>query len=118
MDAYWLYGMGLEQYEKGNYSAAIQYFEQSNNVEEHFKTYEMLFRCWKGLGNSEKANSCIEKAYEMNPRNDKTAFEYAEYQAGAGNIEFAKIVLEGLIERNPTYKKARELLESLQKETH
>ena len=48
MDANWLYGMGLEQYEKGNYSAAIQYFEQSNNVEEHFKSYEMLFRCWKG----------------------------------------------------------------------
>lgn len=31
----------------------------------------------------------------MNPRNDKTAFEYAEYQAGAGNIEMARIVLEG-----------------------
>ena len=45
-------------------------------------------------------------------------FEYVEYQAGAGNIELARIVLEGLIERNPTYKKARELLESLQKETH
>ena len=113
MDAWSLYGMGLEQYEKGNYSAAIEYFEQSNNIEEHFKSYERLFRCWKELGNKEKEKSCIEKAYEMNPRNDKTAFEYAKFQAEEGNITLAKKVLEELIDRNPTYKKAREMLENM-----
>ncbi len=67
----------------------------SKSILKHMKCFFGVGRDWK---KNEKANSCIEKAYEMNPRNDKTAFEYAEYQAGAGNIEFAKIVFEGLID--------------------
>lgn len=113
MDAWGLYGMGLEQYEKGNYSEAILYFEQSNAVEEHFKTYERLYRCWKNVGNKEKEISRIEKAYELNPRNDKTAFEYAEFQAVIGNVELARKVLKELIERNPSYNKVRDMLEKL-----
>ncbi len=113
MDAWGLYGMGLEQYEKGNYSDAILYFEQSNTVEEHFKTYERLYKCWKEVGNKEKEKACIEKAYEQNPRNDKTAFEYAEFQAELGNIELTRKVLLELIERNPSYNKARDMLEKI-----
>ena len=48
--------------------------------------------CWIIVGNKEKEISCIEKAYELNPRNDKTAFEYAEFQAEIGNIELARKV--------------------------
>ena len=113
MEAVELYGLGLEEYEKGNYLEAIEYFERSNNIEEHFKTYERLFLCWKELEKREKANSCLEKAYEMNPNNDKIAFEYAEVCTEAGNIKLAGLVLEKLIERNPTYKKAQVLLERL-----
>ena len=113
MDAYYLYGMGLEQYEQGNYSKAIEYFEQSNAIEEHFKTYERLFECWKKLGKTEKANSCIEIAYRMNPRNDKTAFEYAEMLAGSGDTERALAVLDEISERNPSCKKAREFAEHI-----
>ncbi|MCR4643332.1 MAG: hypothetical protein K5697_15060 [Lachnospiraceae bacterium] len=110
MDAYELYGLGREEYDKGNYSAAIGYFERSNLVDEHYKTYEMLFRCWKILEEREKAKACIERAYELNPYNDKTAFEYAEFHAEAGDKETAKAVLKKLIERNPTYKKAAQYL--------
>ena len=113
MDAYYLYGMGLEQYEQGNYSKAIEYFEQSNAIEEHFKTYERLFECWKKLGKTEKANSCIEIAYRMNPQNDKTAFEYAEMLAETGDTERALAFLDEIAERNPTCKKAREYAENL-----
>ena len=113
MDAYDLYGLGREEYDKGNYSAAIAYFERSNLIDEHFKTYEMLFRCWKRLGEREKAKVCIEKAYALNPYNDKTALEYAEFHAEADDMETARTVLKKLVERNPTYKKAVEYLTGL-----
>ena len=93
MDAYYLYGMGLEQYEQGNYSKAIE--------------------CWKKLGKTENANDCIEIAYRMNPRNDKTAFEYAEMLAGSGDTERALAVLDEITERNPSCKKAREFAEHI-----
>lgn len=115
MDAYYLYGMGLEQYEQGNYSKAIEYFERSNDADEHFKTYERLFECWKKLGKTEKANSCIEKAYRMNPRNDKTALEYAEMLAETGDTEQALAVLDEITERNPTCKKALEFAENMRR---
>ena len=52
---------------------------------------------------------CIEKAYRMNPRNDKTALEYAEMLAETGDTERALTVLDEIIERNPTCNKAREI---------
>lgn len=74
---YYLYLKGLEEFEKGCYTDAIRYFERSNNISEHFKCCERLYCCLIQLGDTEKAFSCIEKAYQLNPRNDKTAFEYA-----------------------------------------
>ena len=72
-----------------------------------------LFECWKKLGKTENANDCIEKAYRMNPRNDKTAFEYAEMLAETGDTEQALAVLDEITERNPSCKKALELAENM-----
>ena len=114
-EEYYLYLNGLVEYEKGCYADAICYFERSNEIEEHFKCYERLYCCWLQLGDSRKAFSCIEKAYQLNPKNDKTAFEYAKMLAESGNYELAQKVLSDIIQRNPTYKKAADLADSIKK---
>ncbi|MCR5127892.1 MAG: HAD family hydrolase [Lachnospiraceae bacterium] len=49
----------------------------------------------------------------MNPRNDKTAFEYAEMLTGSGDTEQTLAVLDEITERNPTCKKAREFADQI-----
>ncbi|WP_295092191.1 hypothetical protein [Ruminococcus sp.] len=109
------YYKGVEEFERQNYAEAIKYFELSNNIEEHFKTYERLFCCWKKLSDNNKAYACIEKAYHINPNNDKTAFEFAKVNAEAGNNELALVILSEILKRNPTYKKAADFYDALRK---
>ena len=112
---YNLYLKGLVEFEKGCYKDAISYFERSNNISEHFKCYERLYCCYMQSGDTQKAFSCIERAYQLNPKNDKTAFEYAKMLAESGDKESAHKVLDSIIQRNPTFKKASELADSLNK---
>ncbi|MCR5127893.1 MAG: tetratricopeptide repeat protein [Lachnospiraceae bacterium] len=59
MDAYYLYGMGLEQYEQGNYSKAIEYFEQSNVIEEHFKTMKGFLNAGRNWEKQKKRTAAL-----------------------------------------------------------
>ncbi len=115
MDAESYYLKGLVEYENNCYEAAIGYFEQSIEIEEHFKSYERLYSCWQQLGDTKKAFDCIEKAYRLNPDSDKTAFEFATMLAESEKYEQAREVLAGILQRNPTYKKAAVLADSLKK---
>ena len=45
MSAIDLYYMGIEYLDRKDYRKAIEYFELSNDIEQHFKTYERLFQC-------------------------------------------------------------------------
>ena len=117
MDAYELYGLGLEEYEKGNYPAAIGYFERSNSIEEHFKTYERLYSCWLRLNDTQKAFVCIEKAYQLNSRNNKTALEYAKMLAASGYDEQALKVLSDILLRNSSFKQAAVLADTITKKS-
>ncbi len=112
---YNLYLKGLVAYEKGCYTDAIGYFERSNHISEHFKCYERLYDCWMHSGDTRKAFSCIEKAYNLNPKNDKTAYEFARMLVESGDCESALKVLRSIMQRNPSYKKASVLADSLQK---
>ena len=112
---YTLYLKGLEEYEKGCYADAVCYFERSNSISEHFKCYERLYCCWLQLGDAQKAFSCIEKAYQLNPRNDKTAYEYAHMLAESKDNKSAQKVLLSIIQRNPSFKKASVLADSIKK---
>lgn len=110
------YFKGTEEYKKQSYKEAIGYFELSNKLEEHFKTYERLYHCYRELDNMEKALECIQKAYTTNPNNDKTAFEYAEMLAGEGERKLAEDILSEILQRNADYKKAALLLKDLQQD--
>lgn len=49
------YYIGLENFENSDYKSAVDFFELSNRIEEHYKTYERLFFCWKNLNEPSKA---------------------------------------------------------------
>lgn len=113
MDAYECYLKGSVEYDQGHYAEAMRWFECSNEIDEHFKSYERLYSCLMHLGDTQKAFACIERAYQLNPRNDKTAYEYAEMLARSGDSTAALDVLAGIIQRNPDYNKAAALADSL-----
>ena len=104
------YYKGIKEFDKKNYSSAIKYFKVSNSLENHYKTYEMLFQCWKAISNISEAYDCIKKSYVLNSKNDKVAFEYAETSIDLDHKELAQELLMEILQRNPTYKKAKQLL--------
>lgn len=111
MESIDFYYKGIEEFSNGNYLSAIEYFKISDSLESHYKTYEMLFQCWKAISNMNKAYDCIKKAYVLNSANDKVAYEYAEISVQFGDKESAQKVLTEILKRNPTYKKAKQLLD-------
>ncbi len=113
MSAMDLYYMGIECLDRKEHQKAIEYFELSSKLESHFKTYERLFQCYMSISDTEKAFECIKKSYTLNPKNDKTAFEYAEICTKTGNYKFAEKLLTEILARNPEYKKAEKLLDTI-----
>lgn len=113
MSAIDLYYTGIEYLERKDYLKAIEYFELSNETESHFKTYERLFQCYMRISDINRAFECIEKSYILNPKNDRTAFEYAEICIKTENYELAEKLLTEILARNPAYKKAEKLLDTI-----
>ena len=93
MEAIEFYYKGIEYFNNKEYLSAIKYFEISNSLESHYKTYEMLFQCWKEISNMNKSYDCIKKSYILNPVNDKVTFEYAEISIKLGYRKLAKGLL-------------------------
>ncbi len=114
MEAVDYYYLGLEQLKNENYTSAVSFFELSNQISEHYKTYERLFFCWKNLGEPSKAYECLKKSYQLNPKCDKISVEYAKESANRKKFETAQKILSETIKRNSTYKPAQKLLDDLQ----
>ena len=108
-----LFYAGREAYEKGNFQKAIEYLEQSSQMDEHYKTYEILYLSWKKLGEPEKAFTCLKRSFALNPHCDKVAVEYAGELASRGETAKAKDILNDTIQRNKTYRPAVRLLEAI-----
>lgn len=113
MEAIDYYYLGLESLEKSDYIAAIDFFELSNRIDEHYKTYERLFFCWKNLDEPSKACECLKKSYSLNPKCDKISVEYAHELAERMDFISAQKILSETIKRNPAYKPAEKLLNTI-----
>ena len=111
--SYTLYNEGVFALENGNLDDAYQFFQASLKLDEHFKTYERLYEVSVALGKSEESVHFLEKAYQLNPQNDKTAILYAKMMILTGKLEQAKLILDSILARNQTYGPARKLLTSL-----
>ncbi len=111
--AYEFFCIATEALNKSDYLTAIKQLLISNSIEEHYKTYEKLYHCYCAIGKWDEAFSCIRSAYQMNSKNDKTAFEYAKYLVEKKDVVFAKNVLKDILRRNSSYKAAQMLLDEI-----
>lgn len=107
------YYLGLENFENSDYKSAVDFFELSNRIEEHYKTYERLFFCWKNLNEPSKAYECLRKAYQLNPKSDKISVMYAQELTERMDFETARKILSETIKRISTCKPAEKLLNTI-----
>jgi tetratricopeptide (TPR) repeat protein len=112
-DSKYYYGLGLECFESGDVEKALEHFRKSLEIKPHFKTYERMYQCYKKMNKTYEAKECIEKAFYMNDKNDKVAIEYIRLLIQEGNIILSKKLLNGVLERNPSYDPAKKLLQTI-----
>lgn len=108
-----LYYLGLERFENKDFENSLQCFIESNKLDEHPRTYARMYECLKKLGRNNEAKIYIEKAYKMNPIQDKVTVQYAEELLFDGKIALAKEILGKLLNRNTSYGPAKRLLETI-----
>ncbi len=117
MNAIELYHAGRDKLDSAYYAEALPFFEQSLALQPHFKVYECIYRCYAALNEPEKAFDSIAAAHKLNPKNDKTALEYAKALVRYKNDAYtARAELKAILERNKTYKPAERFLKELDKE--
>ena len=96
-----------------NVSEALELFQKSLALDKHFKTLGKISLCYQQLGSIDLALEYIESAFNANPRNNKTAYIFAEQLKRNGNTAKAKEVLQFILKVNPSYKKAEMLLNEI-----
>jgi tetratricopeptide (TPR) repeat protein len=111
------YYRGTNLLDEGKINEALELFRKSLELENHFKTLEQISDCYDKLGLAEPALKYIELAYQVNPRNDHTACKFAEQLKNNNRLTEAKIILESILLRSPSRKKAQILLQSLNYES-
>lgn len=116
MNAVENYLEGKERLENAYYAEALPFFEQSLTLQPHFKAYECMYRCYAALNEPEKAFDSIAASHKLNPKNDKTALEYAKALVRYKKDKAAaRSELTAILERNKTYMPAKRFLEELDK---
>ena len=107
------YYCGRNLLDAGKFNEALESFRKSLELCNHFKTLERISDCYDMLGLAEPALKYIELAYQANPCNDNTAYKCAEKLKSDNRITEAREILESIILRSPSYKKAKILLQIL-----
>ena len=113
MEAGELYNEGRLAYEAGRFDEAIDWFQKSVRLQEHFKSREMLAECFKAVGGSDAALANLEIAYQLNEKSGKTACLLAGALRDAGNLGRAREVVEAYLRHDRDYGPAKRFLEGL-----
>jgi len=112
-DSRYYYGLGMECYEMNDYKKAVEFFQQSVVLQDHFKTFELLYRCYLKIGEYTSARECIEKAYFLNNKNDRVAVLYATVLLSENSIKSTETIIQDVLDRNPTYGPAKRLYDEI-----
>ena len=112
-DASYYYLLGHEAQDKGEFDSALRHYFKSLCMDSHFKTHHRIAQIYKEMGQTTDAFDHLVLAFELNPRNDKVAVDYAQAFCEKGNSEEAKNILTQLLERNASYGPASRMLASL-----
>ncbi len=110
-DSFYYYSIGLKCFKDEDFDGAIENFNQSLKLDEHFKTYHRIAEIFEKQGLFKESYTALEKAYGLNPRNDKLATSFAGTLQKNGNTKRAKEILNETLKRNPSYGPAKRMLE-------
>lgn len=114
MNAIEHYYAGRERLDNAFYADALPLFEESLSIQPHFKTYECAYHCYAALNQPEKAFESISAAFALNGKQDKVALHYAKALLNyKQDIAAAREVLIKILDRNPSYKPAKVMLNEL-----
>lgn len=105
------YLLGVDYLERGCYSDALSCLYQSFEFQEHPKTAQLISQILYKIKQDTVAFRFLEKAYSLGNNNDNIAFCYAEQLMQQGMADQARCILQEILKRNHSYKKARVLLE-------
>ena len=111
--AYDLFGKGRDLMEVGRFEEAINHLECSWRVSAHFKTAELLGRCYARLGVNGRALEWFGKGLEENPRWQGLYRLRAGVHERMGAIEEAIRDYEVVVSLTPHDKGSREALTRL-----
>lgn len=119
-DGYYYYCLGVDSLKNGKKKDAIEFFLESLSKEDHFKTHHELSILYKERDLYDEAGYHLEKAYSLNPNNDKVATDYSKMLITRNKIDDAKMVIRTILKRNKSYGPAirlqKELLKKLTKQ--
>ncbi|QDT66002.1 tetratricopeptide repeat protein [Calycomorphotria hydatis] len=111
MTGYELYVEGASLFRSKQYEKAIPVLCESIAIDPHFKSYQILYKCYSELGRTSIAFECCKRAWQEAPNNDQAATDYASLLILSNQHDEAKQILRSVVNRNPSYKRAKLLLD-------
>ncbi|HEX04956.1 MAG TPA: tetratricopeptide repeat protein, partial [Bacteroidetes bacterium] len=72
------FNLGELERNRGNYSAAVEYYLRENEIRPHYQTYRGLGICYREMGLHEKSVEAFNQAHIMNPEDQYVRLAYAE----------------------------------------
>lgn len=111
-DSYY-YRLGKDALDQGRAKEALRHFKISLYLREHFKTLSQMSVCYDRLGLGDLALKYAGLAHRAAPRNNKTAYLFAEQLIRNDRLAEAREILQSISTVDPSYKKARLLLEDI-----
>lgn len=114
LEAIRLYNLGLEQYRKGAYSAAIEYFKSAlERQNDFYDAYYNLAVVYDYVGNSQAAVSSLEMLLKQVPEDFAANLKLAQISYKQGNVQKALDLLGKIPPTAQEYSKAQSLKERI-----
>jgi len=114
LEAVRLYNIGLEQYRKGAYAAAIDYFKSALEIQNNFcDAYYNLALVYDYTGNTSAAISALESLLKIAPEDFSANLKLAQIYYKKGDISRTLALLDKIPPTAQEFPKARSLRERI-----
>lgn len=117
LEAIRCYNMGLEQYKKGAYNSAIDYFKNAIEIQKDFyDAYYNLAIVYDFVGRSIEAANALELLLKQSPEDFSACLKLAQIYHKNGEIEKALTLATKIPAASPEYDNARDLVSRINTE--
>lgn len=117
LEAIRCYNMGLEQYKKGAYNSAIDYFKNAIEIQKDFyDAYYNLAVVHDFVGNANEAISALNMLLKQNPEDFSANLKLAQIYHKKGDVDNALLYAEKVPPSASEYDKARLLISRVETE--